>query len=205
MGSKLNLIGNVFTRLTVIKELNIRNNEGHVMWECKCECGKTVNVSGAYLKKGNTKSCGCLQKEKAANNGRDILTTHGMSKTKIFNIWCGMLKRCNNDKNKQYKNYGGRGIKVCDRWLKFENFYKDMGNKKDNLSIERIDNNGNYEPSNCKWATVKEQSINKRTNKYLTFKNECLTLSQWSEKTGINRKTIYARARIKYTPEYILR
>jgi hypothetical protein len=198
MPPKLDLRNKVFTRLTVIKETELRNAEGHVMWDCRCECGNMVNVSAAYLKKGNNRSCGCLQREAAARNGT---RTHEMSGTSIYDIWCSMLKRCNNPNN---KNYGGRGIKVCDRWLDFKNFYEDMGERKGKLTIDRIDNNGNYEPSNCKWSSIKEQANNRRGNIMLTYENECLTLAQWSEKTGINRMTIYWRNKQGWATEKIL-
>jgi len=184
-----------FTRLLVIRVTDERDNQGLVKWLCKCDCGNTLTVGASYLKKGNTKSCGCLQKEAASKNG---ITTHGMSNSHEYNVWRGILKRCFNNKNDQYKNYGARGITVCRSWLKFENFIADMGIRPDGMSIERIDNNGNYCPENCKWATYGEQCSNKRTNVYLYANGRCLTIAQWSAETGINRQTLYWRSRQKW-------
>lgn len=203
MGSKLQLVGKVFTRLTVISEDLERNNEGHVMWACKCQCGNDVKVSGPYLVKGNTKSCGCLQKQAAAKNGK---RTHMLSKTAMYQTWRSIKKRCLLKTSPEFYNYGGRGIKICDRWLSFKYFYEDMGDKPSpRHSIDRIDNNGDYEPNNCRWATQKEQSNNTRVNVFLSYKGKTLTISQWSDATGIPRPTIFWRFNQGWDPEKILK
>lgn len=158
---KIDLKDKVFTRLKAIKIVS-KTRFGEMVWECKCDCGNIMNVQGVNLRTGHTQSCGCLQKERASeSNG-----THRKSGTSTFNVWVKMRQRCNNPKDKAYKYYGGRGIKVCDRWLNsFDNFFSDMGEHKEGMSIDRIDNNGNYEPRNCQWLTI-SQNISKRNREY---------------------------------------
>ena len=160
------ILGEKYGRLTIKKEvapLRIKNTSIRRIL-CECSCGKMVVVRLALLKHGRVQSCGCLQKEKCS----EVMKTHGMSRTKIYYIWVEMKKRCLNKKQKAYKNYGGRGIKVCKRWMYFENFYADMGEKPDGKSLERINNNLGYFKKNCKWATHLEQMRNTRRNiKYL--------------------------------------
>lgn len=154
---KINLTKQKFGRLTALEEAG-RDKWGNVLWKCMCECGKTTIVYCGSLKNGNTKSCGCLTR------GRH--PTHRMGQTQVYKTWNAMLQRCTNPNNPAFKNYGGRGIKVCKEWLNsFGVFFKDMGEKPQGLSIERKDNNKDYFPENCKWATRTEQNRNQRIKK----------------------------------------
>lgn len=178
--------GDKYGRLEVIslhhlKEYNHKDGrkEKREYYLCKCECGEYLVVEKPSLRNGNTKSCGCLDLENK--------TKHGMFGTRIYNIWARMKSRCDNPKNQQYKNYGGRGIKYCYDWKYFEKFYswaKENGYS-DNLTIDRIDVNGNYEPSNCRWITMKEQQRNKRNNKFIKYNGETKTLAEWADILGV--------------------
>lgn len=178
-----------FDRLTVIEYYGT-NNKKHY-WLCKCDCGQETIVQTNNLLCGKTKSCGCIRTEKSGNRRK----THGLAKTFEYRCWITMKRRCNNKNDAAYENYGGRGIIVCERWNKnFRNFLEDMGNAPSKKhSIDRINNNGNYCPENCKWSTRLEQSNNKRSNIMLEYDNECLSLMEWSRKTGITYSALQYR------------
>lgn len=158
----VDLTGRRFDRLKVIERKSPPNNRRECYWLCKCDCGNRVVVAAYSLKNGLSRSCGCLQRELIG----DRMRTHGMFGTREYRTWFSMKERCYKSNNAGYYKYGGRGIRVCRRWIEsFENFYADMGPKPKGLTLERIDSDGDYEPSNCKWATYKEQNLNRRSRK----------------------------------------
>ena len=191
---KIEMVGKQFGRLLVISE-NGKTKDNHIKWLCKCECGNYTTIDGRDLRKGSTKSCGCLLSEKVTERIVKLNTSHGDSNTRLYSIWCGMLDRCRRSKNAHYKDYGGRGIKVCKEWQEYPKFKKwaiDNGYS-DNLSIDRINVNGNYEPLNCRWVTMKIQSINKRTSHKITYNGSTLTVTEWNNKMGYKKGLIADR------------
>lgn len=196
------LSGKVFSRLTAISRApNAGEGVGSkAKWNCICDCGNPAIVYASALKGGNTKSCGCVKHEGSVARGK-LKRTHGMTNSSEYHVWGSMLQRCENVNHKSYKDYGGRGINVCDRWHSFENFFTDMGSIPPGLSIERNDVNGNYEPSNCRWATMTEQGLNKRTNTLLTANGETKPLASWCRQYGLNKVTLMDRIERGWSPE----
>lgn len=188
------LTGQKFTRLTVLGLHEIRAKNSY--WHCVCECGNKMITRSDALKSGRAKSCGCLHKESASNICKSRNTTHGKAGSKTYKIWVGMLSRCTNPNTNCFKSYGGRGISICERWRTFENFIADMGECPPGLSIDRIDVNGDYEPSNCRWADMKTQSRNKRKNRLLTHNNQTRCVAEWAEIYGVDRCIIKDRLRL---------
>jgi len=190
MTKRLELTGQKFGRLTVIRRVE-SNKKGNTQWLCLCDCSNETIAVGYTLKNGRKKSCGCLQRERTGK----AATIHGMYGTRLHKTWLGMKERCNNPNYKDYHNYGGRGITYQEEWEEFQPFYDwAMSNGySDKLTIDRIDVNGNYEPSNCRWADKKTQGNNTRVNRIITIDGVSKTLTQWSDETGVNFRTIWWR------------
>lgn len=188
------ITNNKFGRWTVIKHIGSKYSEQ--IWLCRCDCGTEREVIGGTLKTGRSKSCGCYS--------ADVTRTHGMEGTPTYNSWAHMLTRCRNEKHKQYPQYGGRGIKVCERWLSFENFYADMGKKPEGMSINRIDNDGHYSPENCRWASQKTQVRNRRNSPTYEWNGEKKSLAELAEMHGLKWRRVYERIRNGWTLERAL-
>lgn len=185
------MIGHKFCRLTVVSELPriYYKSTSSRLFLCKCDCGNVIKSTPSNLNSGRTKSCGCLKIEKSGLSNK----THGMSQTDEYKIWCGIIKRCKNERYREFHLYGGRGISVSKNWMSFENFYKDMGVRPSkNHSIDRIDPNGNYEKENCVWADKIQQGLNQRRTNSISFKNVKMSLRQFSKLIGISYYTIYS-------------
>jgi hypothetical protein len=185
------LTGLRFGRLVALSYISNGKNS---KWLCACDCGNKKEVLTGALGSGNTKSCGCLSRETASKNN----ATHGHTKngrpTKAYQSWLNMKRRCLDPKNKRFEAYGGRGIKICDRWLAgFENFLADMGEPPAGFSIDRVDNNGNYTPENCRWACRSDQMKNRRNSVLISYAGKTQNLSEWADETGIKADTIAAR------------
>lgn len=197
----VDLTGMIFGNLIVIKRMP-NNKRGNAVWKCDCKCGSTVFAATDSLKNGNTQGCGCKSKETAR-----IRSLNSHRRTRVYSIYNCMKQRCYNQNNKGYKNYGGRGIKICEEWLNdYAKFY-DWAIKsgyKDDLTIDRIDVNGNYEPLNCKWSTCKEQNNNRRSSIYLSYQGKTQTIYDWSIETGIKYSKLLRRFHENWPPGKIL-
>lgn len=195
--NKGDLKGKKFNRLFVTEESTERTNSKEVQWICKCDCGNIALVRTSCLKSGHTKSCGCLQSEVAKNEQ----TTHGLRYSQEYKSWAHAKKRCYNEKTASYKHYGGRGIKMCDRWLNsFENFYEDMGPKPSSEhSLDRYPNNetGNYEPGNCRWGTDEQQYRNRRSNRWFECNGMKMVLNDWAVYFGVSFATLHGHLKTK--------
>lgn len=190
MTALIDLTGQKFSRLTVIEATP--SKRGGRLWHCKCDCGLESIVRGRDIKKGNIRSCGCLRREIAKDLSR-LNIIHGAAGSKTYKVWVGMRGRCSNPKYRHFKCYGGRGITVCQRWNSFARFLKDMGYPKSGQTLDRINNNGNYSPENCRWASRKQQANNRRTTRLLTFYNKTMSLSAWSMEMGLSKCAVGAR------------
>lgn len=169
----------------------------------KCDCGHAAIVRTNDLRSGRTTSCGCANRESAAETGRRS-ATHGMHNTSTYMTWKNMKARCMNPNVPHYIRYGGRGIRICEKWLTFEGFLADMGPCPSRMSIDRIDNSLGYFKDNCRWATVREQGRNKRSNRLVTSNGRTLCVSEWAEATGIPVTTIASRLKRGWSPERAL-
>lgn len=202
MAKAKDLTGQRFGRLTVIRRAE-NSKRGHAKWFCVCDCGKQVIVWGTSLQTGNTKSCGCYAKEKQ----REQHLIHSGNGTRLYRTWMSMKRRCDTSTVKNYADYGGRGINVCDEWLHnfeaFRNWSLENGYA-DDLTIDRINVDGDYCPDNCRWSTQLEQQNNKRNNHYEVFNGETHTLAEWQKITGIPQATIRGRLKRGWTIERAL-
>ncbi|MCI8374909.1 MAG: hypothetical protein HFI29_05660 [Lachnospiraceae bacterium] len=188
MSKLIDLTGQRFGRLVVLEKAD-SDKSGNTMWKCRCDCGTIKKVNSSKLRSGETKSCGCLRKETTAkiNKGNKSRITHGMSRTRLYRAWGNMKHRCSPScPLKCYDSYYGRGIRVCDEWKDFAAF-ADWALKNgytDELTIDRIDNDGNYEPGNCRWVTREVQDNNRSNSRYITYKGKTLTVTQWAREIG---------------------
>jgi hypothetical protein len=184
------VIGLVFGMLTVLRREDVSSRSG-VKWRCSCSCGSETVATSNKLRTGATQSCGCYR--------RTHRVTHGQArrrKTPEYATWHAMLRRCSVPSLPAYPRYGGRGIRVCDRWQSFESFFADMGPRPSAAhSIDRIDNDGHYEPGNVRWALPSVQNRNKSTNRMLTWKDETMTVTDWAERCGMDPNTLGTRLR----------
>src|SRR3990167_4646522 len=181
--------GQPFGRLTVIARVENRGKNWY--WLCRCSCGNEKAISQTNLWSGDIQSCGCLRRELP----KARCTTHGKTRTPEYRVWQMMLNRCLNQDATDFSRYGGRGITVCERWLKFANFFADMGERPSSKhSIDRFpDNNGQYAPENARWATGIQQRNNTRVNRRLEHDGLSLTIAEWSRRLGISQRTIWKR------------
>lgn len=186
-----NLLGQKFNRLIVTRFSGV-DHKSHALWECLCDCGKTKVIKASSMVRGMTKSCGCMLAEcHTARKGQRT----GLRNRVLYKMWSAMVNRCHNPKRPNYVYYGARGISVCNEWrTSFEQFESDIGPRPTAIhSIDRIDVNGNYEPTNCRWATPTEQGRNRRSNRFLEFNGERLTISEWANRLGVTVRTISCR------------
>lgn len=183
----LNLLGQRFSRLTVVLKREHNDKFGNVIWECRCDCGSVTYVRTGCLRNGNVRSCGCLNK--------DSITKHGMHLSSEYTVWCGIKDRCYKETHKSFKDYGAKGIVMCDRWKNsFEAFYEDMGPRPSlKHSIDRVDGTKGYDKENCRWATPKQQANNTKRNVYYEYDGEIKTLAEWCDELDLNYNTVFMR------------
>lgn len=194
------LTGKRFGRLVVVGPYDKVKDQ--LRWECICDCGARHIVFGTSLKGGSTRSCGCL-----LTDFNKKTKTHGREPRRLYRIWSGMRSRCNDKNNKDYGRYGGRGITVSPQWRDFVSFrdWAFANGYSENLSIDRIDNTGPYDPNNCRWATAKEQANNRNNNHKVTYNGETKNISEWADQFGIDLVTFHAAIRRGRTVDEILR
>lgn len=181
------IAGRKFGRWAVLKR-DGRNKFRQALWLCRCDCGATGHISTGALTSGNSRSCSCLQ--------RDAVTSHGLSHLPEYRSWSGMTARCTRPSSNRFDSYAGRGITICARWQDFESFLADMGpSPSPEHSIERIDNDGDYEPGNCRWATAKEQARNRRDTRLVNWRGKTLCLAECAEALGVNYKALWKSAK----------
>ena len=193
MGKVIDETGNRYGMLAVLERSDTSSRRAR--WHCLCDCGNETTVLGADLRRGHTRSCSCLQDSRFED-------VHGKSRTNIYFCWCSMKSRCMNPNNSKYRNYGGRGIRVCQAWSTFEGFYADMGDPpSDKHTIDRIDNDGDYNPANCRWATWSQQARNRRSNNMLTYDGKTMCVTDWADKFRLSCSTLQSRIILGWSVE----
>lgn len=198
--------GDRFGRWVVVAVSPSKTSRGGARLQCRCDCGTVRDVTCGTLKNGTSRSCGCLKNELTSIRSRPLHTTHGMCDSPEWTSWQAMIQRCRNPKNPKFPRYGGRGITVCERWAEsFEAFYEDMGLRPDGTTLDRYpDNNGNYEPGNCRWATPSQQARNRRTSRLLEHDGHTRSLAEWSEIKGLEQDLVWNRLRSGWTVDRAL-
>lgn len=201
MNSRFDLSGKQFGRLTVLRHIGSSPNRG-LIWECRCLCGNVIQTTAKVLRSGESQSCGCLNRERTIKTH----TKHGLARTPAYKSYVTMLDRCYRANHRSYSKYGGKGITVCESWRNgVENFVRDMGPRPSlKHSLDRIDPNGNYGPSNCRWATATEQQRNRRDTLTLTFKDQSLPLAEWAERYRLPANTLHGRIKLGWSIEKAL-
>lgn len=196
MTKMVDLTSKRFGRLVALEVAGVNKSKNKV-WRCACDCGAITIASSSNLIRGVTTSCGCYKAERQ----REANIRHGQHGTGAHTSWMSMRQRCLNPKCPAFPSYGGRGITICPRWDRFENFLDDMGQRPHGLELDRIDVNGNYEPSNCRWATQLQQGRNQRKTRFATINGATKPLTEWADHYGINRKTLETRLRAGWPVE----
>lgn len=193
--NRVDIVGKRFDRLVVTGEPVSKN--WVLFYPCRCDCGNDTLVRSQLLRERRTKSCGCLGNERRGDHAR----RHGMSRTPIHNAWMSMINRCEDPKTRAYKDYGARGIAVCERWHTFENFLADMGIPENGMTLERRENDLGYSKENCVWATKTAQANNRRSSKIIEFGGESLTQAEWERKQGLRTGQLYERLKKGWSVE----
>lgn len=212
MSKLIDLTGQKFGRLTVIERAIWEESDNRcAKWLCQCQCGQTKVVSSVHLRNGNTRSCGCLSKELASERGQKSRIgqrslKHGDFGTKLYGVWAGMKRRCQNPNTKYYADYGGRGIEVCKPWQEYINFkeWAIEAGYREGLSIDRVDVDGDYCPENCRWIPLKEQNSNKRISIKLEYKGRQYSIKEIARMTGLKTRTIQERYKRGWSVEKII-
>lgn len=202
----INIAGQRFGRLFVL-EFAGTSKRRLALWKCQCECGNVIVTAGKLLRSGESASCGCLRKERSSAAARVAKTIHGHTSggnSRTYRIWANMVSRCTNPRFDSFRHYGARGISVCESWKTFSNFLEDMGPAPEGLTLDRIDGNGNYQASNCRWVTSKQQAENTSRTVWLEFDGQRLSMSEWSRRRGLQVQTVAARLKRGWSIERAL-
>lgn len=187
----IDITGQRFGKLVAIKPVGKQATK--IVWEFLCDCGNRAQYMSWLPRTGSVVSCGCWRKRR-----------NGLATTRAYQVWAKMIKRCDEKNDRDYPNYGGRGIRVCERWKSFEYFYEDMGEAPENMTLDRINNEDGYSKDNCRWASMKTQKVNKRTNVYLTYQGITLTISEWAKKLNLGYSTLWRRMKRNLPLEKVL-